>query len=219
MVRWRWSMKTCRWSPSRRATICWKSSNPISHEVRARGGKLYVFADPKAGMQQRGRHHRHRNAGARDRTASARSSSPSRCNCWLITSRYSRAPTSISRAIWRRVSRSNRPAFPLAHSTRPPFALEGIDHVLLLVSGMHEAVQFYSDVLGCGIESELPEFAMVQPRAGGALIDLVRRKRGCGKMGASQDHGRPQPRSLVYRHCQIAMNKDFAAIWPIMAWK
>jgi glyoxylase I family protein len=61
----------------------------------------------------------------------------------------------------------------MTRSTRPPFALEGIDHVLLLVSGMREAVQFYIDVLGCSIESELPEFAMVQLRAGGALIDVV----------------------------------------------
>jgi glyoxylase I family protein len=57
--------------------------------------------------------------------------------------------------------------------TRPPFALEGIDHVLLLVRGMREAVQFYADVLGCSIEGELLEFAMLQLRAGGALIDLV----------------------------------------------
>jgi len=55
----------------------------------------------------------------------------------------------------------------------PPFALEGIDHVLLLVSGMREALRFYCDVLGCHIEGELPEFGMVQLRAGVALIDLV----------------------------------------------
>ena len=61
----------------------------------------------------------------------------------------------------------------MTRSSRPPFALEGIDHVLLLVGGMREAVQFYIDVLGCTIESEQPEFAMVQLRAGGALIDLV----------------------------------------------
>jgi glyoxylase I family protein len=69
----------------------------------------------------------------------------------------------------------------MAHSTRPPFALEGIDHVLLLVGGMHEAVQFYSDVLGCGIEAELPKFAMVQLRVGAALIDLVDVSAGAGK--------------------------------------
>jgi glyoxylase I family protein len=56
---------------------------------------------------------------------------------------------------------------------RPPIVLEGIDHLLLLVSGMSQALAFYRDVLGCGIENELPEYGMVQLRAGGALIDLV----------------------------------------------
>jgi catechol 2,3-dioxygenase-like lactoylglutathione lyase family enzyme len=56
---------------------------------------------------------------------------------------------------------------------RPPFDLEGIDHLLLLVSGMSQALAFYCEVLGCGIETELPEYGMVQLRAGGALIDLV----------------------------------------------
>jgi glyoxylase I family protein len=58
----------------------------------------------------------------------------------------------------------------MAYSARPPFALEETDHVLLLVGGMHEAVRFYSDVLGCSIEGELPEFATVQLRIGAALI-------------------------------------------------
>jgi glyoxylase I family protein len=55
----------------------------------------------------------------------------------------------------------------------PPFVLEGIDHLLLLVSGMSQAVAFYRDVLGCSVENELPEYGMVQLRAGRALIDLV----------------------------------------------
>jgi hypothetical protein len=38
---------------------------------------------------------------------------------------------------------------------------------------MSRTVAFYVDVLGCGIESELPEYGMVQLRAGRALIDLV----------------------------------------------
>jgi catechol 2,3-dioxygenase-like lactoylglutathione lyase family enzyme len=61
----------------------------------------------------------------------------------------------------------------MSPSVRAPYALEGIDHVLLLINGMQEALQFYRDVLGCRIESELPEFSMVQLRAGSALIDLV----------------------------------------------
>jgi glyoxylase I family protein len=54
-------------------------------------------------------------------------------------------------------------------SHHPPFALEGIDHLLLLVRGMSEALAFYCDVLGCRVECELPEFGMVQLRAGSAM--------------------------------------------------
>ena len=61
---------------------------------------------------------------------------------------------------------------PVAGST-PPFALEGIDHILLLVNGMKPAVQFYTDVLGCTVEDALPQYGMLQLRAGAALIDLV----------------------------------------------
>jgi glyoxylase I family protein len=56
---------------------------------------------------------------------------------------------------------------------KPPFALEGIDHILLLVNGMKPAAQFYTDVLGCTVEGALPQYGMLQLRAGAALIDLV----------------------------------------------
>jgi glyoxylase I family protein len=55
----------------------------------------------------------------------------------------------------------------------PPFVPEGIDHVLLLISGMETALKFYCDVLGLNIHNQIPQHAMVQLRAGGALIDLV----------------------------------------------
>jgi catechol 2,3-dioxygenase-like lactoylglutathione lyase family enzyme len=58
-------------------------------------------------------------------------------------------------------------------AAKPPFALEGIDHILLLVSGMKAAVHFYTDVLGCTVEGALPQYGMLQLRAGAALIDLV----------------------------------------------
>lgn len=58
-------------------------------------------------------------------------------------------------------------------SARPPFALEGIDHILLLVNGMKPAVRFYTEVLGCTVEDALPQYGMLQLRAGAALIDLV----------------------------------------------
>jgi len=57
--------------------------------------------------------------------------------------------------------------------SHPPFALEGIDHVVLLVRDMAEAQQFYEQVLGCTVDRELPEYGMLQLRAGGSLIDLV----------------------------------------------
>jgi glyoxylase I family protein len=55
----------------------------------------------------------------------------------------------------------------------PPFALEGIDHVVLLVDGMAEAERFYRGVIGCAVEGRLPQYGMLQLRAGAALIDLV----------------------------------------------
>lgn len=58
-------------------------------------------------------------------------------------------------------------------TSRPPFALEGIDHVVLLVDGMAEAEHFYREVIGCTLERALPQYGMLQLRAGAALIDLV----------------------------------------------
>jgi catechol 2,3-dioxygenase-like lactoylglutathione lyase family enzyme len=55
----------------------------------------------------------------------------------------------------------------------PPFRLEGIDHVVLLVDGMEAARAFYCEVIGCTLENALPQYGMVQLRAGAALIDLV----------------------------------------------
>ena len=55
----------------------------------------------------------------------------------------------------------------------PPFALEGLDHVVLLVDDMAACERFYCDVLGCSFDRALPEYGMLQLRAGAALIDLV----------------------------------------------
>jgi catechol 2,3-dioxygenase-like lactoylglutathione lyase family enzyme len=67
---------------------------------------------------------------------------------------------------------TKKDAEPAGKST-PPFRLEGIDHILLLVDGMKPAVQFYSGVLGCTVQDQLPQYGMLQLRAGSALIDLV----------------------------------------------
>lgn len=54
-----------------------------------------------------------------------------------------------------------------------PFALAGIDHVVLLVSDLGSATRFYTDVIGCAVDNDLPQYGMRQLRAGAALIDLV----------------------------------------------
>ena len=54
-----------------------------------------------------------------------------------------------------------------------PFELKGLDHVVLLVGDMNIARRFYCDVVGCSVDRELPEYGMLQLRAGASLIDLV----------------------------------------------
>jgi glyoxylase I family protein len=58
-------------------------------------------------------------------------------------------------------------------SSLPPFALLGIEHVLLLVRGMDDAVAFYEGVLGATVEARMPHFGMAELRAGTSHIDLV----------------------------------------------
>ena len=55
----------------------------------------------------------------------------------------------------------------------PPFDLEGLDHVVLLVDDMDAARAFYTEVIGCTVDNALPQYGMLQLRAGAALIDLV----------------------------------------------
>jgi glyoxylase I family protein len=56
-------------------------------------------------------------------------------------------------------------------SAPPP--LRGIDHVVLLVDDMNRATAFYTEVIGCSVDNDLPQYGMRQLRAGAALIDLV----------------------------------------------
>jgi glyoxylase I family protein len=54
-----------------------------------------------------------------------------------------------------------------------PFAVQGIDHIVLRVQGLQRSLAFYRDVLGCPIEREQAELGLTQLRAGHSLIDLV----------------------------------------------
>jgi len=55
----------------------------------------------------------------------------------------------------------------------PPFRLQRIDHVVLVVDGMERALRWYGDVLGAGSEGDLMQFGMMQLRVGASMIDLV----------------------------------------------
>jgi glyoxylase I family protein len=54
-----------------------------------------------------------------------------------------------------------------------PFKLGALDHVVLRVPDMAQALGFYRDVLGAEIERRLDRLGMVQLRVGASLIDLV----------------------------------------------
>ncbi len=54
-----------------------------------------------------------------------------------------------------------------------PFAIQGIDHIVLRVRELSRSLAFYCDVLGCTVERRQPELGLTQLRAGRSLIDLV----------------------------------------------
>jgi len=54
-----------------------------------------------------------------------------------------------------------------------PFKLGGIDHVVLLVTDMQQAMQFYTEVLGCRPAYSYPSVAMEQVWCGTELIVLI----------------------------------------------
>ena len=68
----------------------------------------------------------------------------------------------------------------------PPFALAGIDHIVLRVRDLPRALHFYRAVLGCALERQQPELGLTQLRAGRSLIDLVTLD---GPLGAGEPAG------------------------------
>ncbi|MBL8700173.1 MAG: VOC family protein [Alphaproteobacteria bacterium] len=55
----------------------------------------------------------------------------------------------------------------------PPFAILGIDHVVLRSPDRERLVRFYADVLGCAVVWDRPALGLTHLRAGRALIDIV----------------------------------------------
>lgn len=54
-----------------------------------------------------------------------------------------------------------------------PFALVGLDHIVLRVADLDASLHFYQEILGCSKERQLPDLGLYQLRAGHQLIDLV----------------------------------------------
>ncbi len=68
---------------------------------------------------------------------------------------------------------------------RPPFALLGIDHVVLRVRDLDRSLDFYCRVLGCEVERRVEALGLVQLRAGRSLIDLVPVSGPLGRAGGA----------------------------------
>jgi glyoxylase I family protein len=90
-----------------------------------------------------------------------------------------------------------------------PFAVQGIDHIVLRVQELQRSLAFYRDVLGCPIEREQAELGLTQLRAGRSLIDLVTLD---GPLGAGAPPG--AGRNLEHFCLTVAPYEEAA----VMAW-
>jgi catechol-2,3-dioxygenase len=91
----------------------------------------------------------------------------------------------------------------------PPFALRGLDHVVLRVIDLDRMRGFYKQVLGCTDERDQAEIGHYQLRAGQALIDLVTLDGRLGAMGGAA----PGAEGRNLDHFALALDRfDDAAI-------
>jgi catechol 2,3-dioxygenase-like lactoylglutathione lyase family enzyme len=65
------------------------------------------------------------------------------------------------------------------------FTIRNLDHVVLRVSDLARALDFYCQVLGCREERRQQALGLVQLRAGSSLIDLVDIDAPLGKAGGA----------------------------------
>lgn len=70
----------------------------------------------------------------------------------------------------------------------PPFALRGIDHIVLRSADPARLVAFYRDVIGCTLEHEQPRLGLTHLRAGGQLIDIIDAKGPLARQGDAPVH-------------------------------
>jgi glyoxylase I family protein len=97
-------------------------------------------------------------------------------------------------------------------SRKPPFALEGIDHILLVVNGIERSIRFYEEVIGCRLEERYPQWGMAQLRAGAALINLVDVSVSEGAWAKSEATGRNMDHLCLAlgRHDETALRAHLA---------
>ena len=67
----------------------------------------------------------------------------------------------------------------------PPFAVGGLDHVVIRARDMARLVTFWRDVLGCEVEKVQEKFGLTQMRAGRSLVDLVDVEGKIGRQGGA----------------------------------
>lgn len=72
-----------------------------------------------------------------------------------------------------------------------PFAVQGIDHIVLRVRDLPRSLAFYRDVLGCEVERQQPDLGLTQLRAGRSLIDLVTLEGPLGRLAPGARAGGP----------------------------
>jgi glyoxylase I family protein len=70
-------------------------------------------------------------------------------------------------------------------ASTPPFALRGLDHIVLRVRDLRAMLDFYTQVLGCSMEREQEELGLYQVRAGSSLIDLITLDGKLGRAGGA----------------------------------
>jgi len=68
---------------------------------------------------------------------------------------------------------------------KPPFAVRGLDHVVLRVRELEPALHFYTRALGGVVERRIDALGLVQVRLGASLIDLVPVDSPLGALGGA----------------------------------
>ncbi len=70
-------------------------------------------------------------------------------------------------------------------AARPPFAVAGLDHVVIRARDVARLAAFWRDVLGCGVEKVQDKIGLTQIRVGRSLVDLVDVEGKIGKQGGA----------------------------------